>query len=800
LRKGLTVLQDWAGGLSLDKDQIDGERNVVLEESRLGKGADDRMFRKIYPLQYAGSKYANRLPIGKDSIIKHASYDAVRRFYKEWYRPNLMAVIVVGDIDPLKVEQLIKEYFGVLKNPANARPRTAAIVPERTADNAIVVTDKEATNFYVQVEFSAKPVKPDVTVADYRQYLVRNLFASLLNERLSDLRQSANPPFLYAAADFNSYARGYQSFSAFAVAGKDGPDTALFAMMKEIERVKKFGFTADELDRAKKEMLANFEQLYNNRDKTESPSFVEEYIRNFLAKECIPGIEKEFEYRKQMLPGITIAEVNAVAKPLQQKQHFFASLQGPAESGIALPDKNALLANTVAAMKQEVKAKEEKAIASALINTKIQPGKIVSETKNEQLGVTELGFANGVKVILKPTDFKNDEIILTSFHKGGASLYGVADKYNAANAAGIVAQMGIGDFSPTDLNKYMAGKNASVFPRIGGLTAALNGSSSVKDFETLLQLCYLYINAPRKDEALFNAWKEKQKSATSFAMANPQTAFVDTLYQTLYQGNPLAPSPIAKPENFDKIDLNRAMEIYKEQFGNANEFTFIFTGSIDVEKVKPLLEMYLGSLTSTGKAAAYVDNGVRPLKGNSQFNVYKGKEPKSLILTFYTGEVNYTEDLELKAAALSEVLNIKIIEDLREKLGAIYGGGIFANVGRLPYGNYQVVLQLPCGPENVDTLIKSAAIEIDKIKANGPTEEDLAKIKKTWLEQYKVQIKQNGYWSGKLQSIYFNGNTADRIFTYEQLVNALTFADIKAVANQLLDNNNVLQAVLNPEQ
>lgn len=800
LRKGLTVLQDWAGGLSFDNDQIDGERGVVLEESRLGKGAEDRMFRKIFPVEYAGSKYAERLPIGKDSIIKNAKYDAVKRFYKEWYRPNLMAVIVVGDIDPANIEKLVKEYFGGLKNPPNARVRPVVKVPARQKPEAVATSDGEATNFFVQVEYPFLPVKPDVTESDYRQSLVKGLFTSLLNQRFGELTQSAKPPFLFAQASFSGYGRGYEAFSGFAVAGKDGADSALITMTKEIERAKQYGFSNAELERAKKQMLAGFEQLYNNRDKTESENFAGEYIRNFTKQETMPGIAKEYEFYQKMVPGIKLEEVNAIANPLKNNENIFVSLQGPSQGDYLLPDNQTLLANALAAMKAKVSPREEKAIAANLVKNKPAPGTLVSEQKNDVLGVTELTYANGVKVVLKPTDFKNDEIIMTSFHKGGNSLYNAADKYSAANASTIVQQMGIGDFSPTDLNKFMAGKTASASPRIGALSAGINGGSSVKDFETMLQLVYLYINTPRKDEALFNAWKEKQKSATQFAMANPQTAFIDTLYKTLYQKNPLGPSGISKPEDFDKIDFERSLAIYKEQFGNANDFTFIFTGSIDVEKMKPLLATYLGSLSSTGAPAAFIDNGVRPVKGKIDLNFYKGTEPKSLILTFYNGEIPYSEDIELKAQALSDILNIKIIEDLREKLGAIYGGGIFSSVNKYPYSNYSLVLQLPCGPENVDTLIKSANIEIEKIKASGPTAEDLAKVKKTWIEQYKVQIKENGYWSSKLQNVYFNGSTAQRIFDYEMLVNAINIDDIKTTANQLINNNNVLQAVLYPEK
>ncbi|MES1197760.1 MAG: insulinase family protein [Chitinophagaceae bacterium] len=799
LRKGLTVLQDWATGLTFDKKEIDAERGVVLEESRLGKGADDRMFRKIYPIQYAGSKYADRLPIGKDSILEKASYDVVKRFYKDYYRPNLQAVIIVGDIDVAKAEKLVKEFFGGLKNPAKIRPREIAKVPARKANQSIVVTDKEATNFFVQVDYPAMPSKVETTLGDYRNTLIKTLFTSLLNQRLSELSRSSKPPFLFASVNFGSFARGYENFSAFAVAGQSGPDSALNTLMTEVNRAIKYGFTEAELERGKKRQFAFIEQAYNNRDKTESVNIAEEYVRVFLQKEPTPGIAKEYDYYKQFLPGITLNEVNSKAAPLKENNKLFVSLQGPSESKYNLPDNAGLLALAENALKADVKAYEEKAVATALMKSAPKPGAILSEQKNELLGTTEITFANGVKAILKPTDFKTDEIVMTSFHKGGIAKYPADEKYSAYYAASIVQQMGISDFSPVDLQKFLAGKVASANPRITNLSAGINGNSSIKDLETMLQLVNLYFTSPRKDEALFNGWKEKQKSQTEFALADPQTAFIDTFYQMLYQKNPLAPVTIPKPEFFDQINLDRSLSIYKEQFSDANDFNFIFTGSFDVEKIKPLLATYLGSLPSAGKPAAFVDNGVRPVKGNVSLAVKKGSEPKSLIVAVFSGELPYTDDLALKSKALTEILNIKIIEDLREKMGAIYGGGIFGGLNKYPYSNYSLFLQLPCGPDNVDTLLKAAAAEIEEIKTKGPSQENLDKVKKTWIEQYKVQIKENGYWSGKLQGIYFQGDDPKAIFDYEKMVNALTVDDIKATANLLFDGKNVLQSALYPE-
>lgn len=800
-KKGMQVLQDWASTVAFENKQIDDERGVVLEESRSGKGADDRMFRKAYPKQYEGSKYALRLPIGKDSILKAFKYDAIKRFYKDWYRPNLMAVLVVGDIDVAATEKMIQDMFGGLKNPINPRPRTAFPVPARTKNDAMVLTDKEATNYTIQMTFSAVKTATTVTYNDYRnELLIKPLFTNMLNQRMNELAQSANPPFSFAGGGFNSYARGYESFNAYAVAGKKGIDTAYNGLLTEIERVKRFGFTQGELERAKKSQLASLERSYNNRDKTESSRIIEEYIRHFLQQEPSPGIEAEFNIAKELLPGIQMQEVNAIANQLKQNEKVFVNIQGPEKADIILPTQVNLLSAVENASKLPVKAYEEKAIASSLLKSKPIPGNLVKETKNEVLGITELQYSNGTKVILKPTTFKQDEIIMTGFKKGGISTYGLDDKYSAENASTIIQQMGIGDFSPVDLRKFLAGKIASASIGLSAINVSAGGRSSIKDVETMFQLLYLNFTNTRKDEALFTAWKEKQKIQMQFMTADPQFAFLDSVYKVLYDGNPLAPTQIPKPSNYDKINFERSLAIYKELISDANDFTFIMVGNIDVESIKPLLATYIGSLPSKGGIGKIGDNGVRVTKGVKDFTVYKGKEQKSFILNIYSGEVPYSEDLAFKAEILSEILNIKIIEDLREKIGGIYSGGINGTVQKYPYNSYIFGLQLPCGPENVDKLKKAAAEEIEKIKTNGPEQKDLDKVKKSLMEKYTVNMKENNFWTGVLQGIYFSEKDPQRTLNYEKVVNDITVNDLKKTASLLFDGKNIIGGILQPEK
>ncbi len=800
--KGFEILEDWAHNVTYKNEDIDGERPVVLEESRLGKGANDRMYRKIYPEIFAGSLYGKRLPIGLDSIVKNANYATVKRFYRDWYRPDLMAVIVVGDIDIDKAEALIKQHFGGLKNPVNERPRIHPEVPAYSKDEAQVVTDKEATGYTTIINYSAEKISPDTTLEDYKHDLVKEIFTSILNQRLKELTQKENPPFVYAFSDFESFARGYESFSASIGTGNSDTTKGLKAFEEELERVKKYGFTKAELEREKKDMLSGMETMYAERNKTESANYAEEYIRNFTTQEPIPGIQKEYEYYKEMLPEISVDDVNNIAKKLNKNTHEFIAMLGPEPAaGRQMPTKEDLLAIASSVNAMNIKPYEEKEISATLLTSVPTAGTITGAKTNTTLGTTDLTLSNGVTVTLKPTEFKNDEIVMSAIRPGGKNNYGLSDKYNAEYATAVVASMGVGNFSPVDLQKTLSGKTVRVNPSFTNIAEGISGSSSVKDLESMMQLTYLYFTSPRMDTSLFHSFVQKNKSQLAFLSANPQVVFVDSLYKTLYNNNPLAPIAIPKPEYFDKINVDRAMQIYKERFGNANGMHFTFVGSFNNDTLKSLITKYIASLPSDIKRYTFTaDNNVRPLKGKATVNVNKGKEQKALILAIYSGEAPYSDELALKAEAISKILNIRIIEELREKIQGIYGGGTQARVEKFPYPHYSFFLQLPCGPEKVDTLIFAANKEIQDLINNGPSKVNLDKVKQEWLEEHKVNMKENGTWLSELQSFNFPGDNPDYFIHYEKYVNALTPKDIQDAAKLLLTTNNVVTGILRPDK
>lgn len=801
IEKAFQILEDWASTVGFDPIEIDKERGVVLEEERSGRGAEERMFRITYPKMLEGSKYAVRLPIGKVEVLKSFKPEVIKRFYKDWYRPDLMAVVVVGDIDPAYAEDLIKKHFSHLRNPANPRPREKVGVPARAKSEALVVTDKEATHHLIDINFPYGPARDQTTYGAYRELLLRSLFTSMLSQRMQELMQKEEPPFLYAANTFGGLARGYESYNAYAYLSKAGVEPAIRALVAENERARKFGFTESELDRTKKMMMKSIERAYNERDKTESARLVSEYIRHFLEEEPIPGIENEYKYYQKFLGNIALEEVNeyvssVIPAPTQQKLIVFT---GPEKADFKIPSNDELLAMTEAAYQQEVRPYEEKAIASTLMEKSPPRGKIISEKKDPALGTTEITLGNGVRVILKPTDFKNDQVILAASRLGGQYNYTPSDRLNAEYSAAVVNQMGIGNFSPIDLRKVLAGKNASITPRIGTISEGVNGQSSATDLETMLQLVTLYFTKPRKDTELFHSFVNKQQAMYQNMQADPQYTFQEAVLNTLYKDHPWAPQ-LPTPESFSKIDPDRAVQIYSDRFGNATGFTFVLVGKFDIDTTKPLLETYIGSLPSSGMNDSFKDVGLRPAKGPLEKEVRKGTEPKSLIRLFWNGEADFSEDEHFKIQALVEVMNIKIIETLREDLSGIYGGGMYGTMNKYPYNHYQFGITIPCGPENVDKLIAATIAEIEKVRANGPSEADVNKVKETWKQQYLVNIKENNFWAQQILQSIQNGSDPSRVLSFQQRVDALTPKDIQAVAMKYLDTNKYAQFVLNPEK
>jgi len=795
--KAFQVLEDWAHGLRFDPEDIDKERGIVLEELRLGKGASDRMGKQIMPAIFNGSKYAERLPIGTEDVLRNFKPEALTRFYRDWYRPDLMAVVVVGDIDPAQAENLVKTHFARLKNPTPSRARTYAAIPPRPATEALVVLDAEATGNAVLIRYPVQPVVEAGTIRAYRDDLVQSLFSAMLNQRLQELSQLPEPPFMGASSSLGKLTPRYRSYNASAALGPRGAEVALTALVEENERARRFGFTAAELERVKKNLMRNYEQAWNERAKSDSSTYAAEYIRNFLQQETIPGIDTEYRYVKELVPGITLDEMNAYARSIIPADSGKLVLY----TGVTRPDTpqgEQLLAAVDAAQRAELHPRDEKTLATRLMEHPPQPGKIVHETHDKALGLTHLTLSNGVKAILKPTDFRNDQVMMSAARFGGQSLFGDKDILNARFANAIVASMGVREFTPLDMRKILAGKAAQVNVGLANYTDVVVGASGATDIETMLQLTWLKFSGVRRDEDLFKSYVGKQAEQARNQTAQPGARFGDAVMAALYNNHPRAPRTL-KAEEYEQIDLDRSIDIFRQRFSSAKDLTFILVGSFDVEKIKPMLATYLGSLPTPDLTVAYRDVGLRPATGVVKREVRSGSEPKSTISLTFTGVAEFSEAEQLRLAALLEVVNIRIIDVLREKMALIYGGGASGVLSKIPYGNYSIGVTLPTGPEHVDKVIAATFEEIKRLQADGPDAADLEKVKSNWIQNHRRSLRENGYWLGHLQTALSEGTDPGSILQVEKQVQALSAEDIRVTARRYFNEQNYVQVVLNPE-
>jgi zinc protease len=707
----------------------------------------------------------------------------------------------VGDIDPVKAEQLIRRHFSGLKNPAHERPREYAQIPARTDNEALVVTDKEAGPASILIRYPVRPFRERETLRGYREQLVEALFAGMLNQRLQELSQLPSPPFIGASSALSRLTPRYRSYNAMAALGMSGATVAIDALVQENERARRFGFTAAELDRMKKTMMRTYERAWNERDKTDSAVHASELIRNFLEGESIPGIDAEYRYVKNMVPGITLAEINAYAAktiPADSGKLVIYTGSTQAEGDATIPTGDQLLAAVTAAEKRDVQARDEKAVAAHLMEHPPAPGKIVDESRDEALGLTRLTLSNGVKVILKPTTFRNDQVLMSAARFGGQSLFDDKDMFNARYADSIVAAMGLKDFSPLDMRKILAGKAASVSAGLGNNTDVVAGTAGATDVETMLQMVWLKFAGVRRDEDLYKSFIGKQMELARNRLSQPGALFGDTVLATLYNNNPRAPRAL-RPEDIPKIDLDRAIDIYRQRFSSAKGLTFIFVGSFDVAAIKPLVATYLGSLPTPDIPTTYRDLGIRPVAGVVKREVNSGSEDRSTVSLTFTGPTDVTELEELRLSALTEVMNIRIIDVLREKLGLIYGGGMEGSMTRIPYSHYTIGVTLPTGPDNVDKVLNATFAEIERMRTQGPTQADLDKVKTNWLQTYRKSLQENTYWLAALQTSLTEGTDPGTILTFDKEVQNLTVDDVKRAAQRFLNTENYVQVVLNPE-
>ncbi len=800
LDAGLKVMEDWAFNATLSDAEINKERGVVLEELRIGLGPDKRMMDQYLPKYLYKSHYADRLPIGKKEILENFKPDVIRKFHKDWYRPNLMALVVVGDINVDEVEKKIKANFSSYKNPTNERARATFDLPNHKETLVAIESDPDATNSRVQfIMKDAGKSEPDVTVPQYNQSIIDNLAATMINNRLMEMVNSNNPPFTYGVVYHGgTYARGKEAFQGMALT-KDGKQLdGLKVLLEEVERANQFGFTAVELERAKAQILSSIEKTYNNRDKTDSGMLVGEYVNSFLEKEPIPGIAWEYNQTKSFIPSVSLEQVNKVVKNYVKDDSQVIVITGPKKEGLVQPTETQVLKAIQEVKLAKLTPYQEKANIENLLKPFKSTGKIAKTETDSKLGTTTLTLNNGVKVTYKKTDFKEDEIVFTARSLGGSSLASDADFVKTQFVFPALAEAGVNGHSKTEITNYLAGKQVSVSPFIGNLTEGMNGRTTTKDLGTAMELIYSYFTGLNNDPASFKAYQDKQSAMTANLLSNPQFYFSNEYSKFLQQKNPRFTNVIPLTEDWAKADYKKAYDIYQERFANAGNFHFYFVGNLDEAQLKEYATQYLGSLPATGKATSFKDNGYRSVTGNFNKVYKKGKDPKSLVVISYAGEAPYNEKEALALSALGEVATIKVIEKLREEESGIYGGGARGSMTKVPYGMYQFSLQFPCGPENADKLTKSAIAELQKFIEKGPEQKDLDKFKEGELNDDRTNLKDNNYWLSNISNYQLEGGDRYEILNYEAKLKALTVKDLQNVAKKFLSKDRIV-ATLMPE-
>lgn len=795
--KGFTILADWSGRITFDTNKLNNERGVILEESRLrGKNSGERLQAQIFPVILNNSRYAMRLPIGKDEVIKTFRPQAMTSFYHDWYRPNLQAIIAVGDFDPARVEQLIKENFSSFKNPPNEKPRLSYGVEKTNGTVVKYVTDKELPYNYLQI-IVKHPEKKDNTIAGYMEAQKVILFNRMLNIRLQELQEKPSPPVLDSRSSYGPFIGHLDAFTTTAVVKPGRWKEAVKAVIGETERLRKFGFTPTELARAKQTMITNTELAMVERDKLDSRRYVSEYLRHFLVGEAIPGIAYEAKIIKENIDKIKLNDVNVLAGKFMSEENRNIIIQSPEKDKDKVPSEKDLLSWIKDAGKN-VTAYIDETPKEGLIVKLSQGSKIGSEQKDDSIGTKTLTLGNGVKIILKHTDFNNDYLSINGSSPGGLTLADDDEYSSASMALEVIFKSGLGNLSSSQLRKYLTGKNASVGATISQTSQGVLAQTNEKDIELALQQIYLRFTAPRIDTTLWKSSIEERRLGISNKGISPTDMVADTMSALLTNYNSLR--TLNTEENLKKASPQKALQFYKNRFANAANFTFVVVGNFNEEKIKPLLEKYLGALPSSGNKETAKDRGTRPVQGQVAKTIYSGIGDKSSVDLVYHGSYDYTDANNMQLKALTEILKLKMLERLRQKEGGIYSTRIYVSYKKIPYSDYRLFISFSCAPENVNRLIAAALDEIEKIKQNGADPSDIQKFVAEENRVNETTVKNNRFWEGYLMGTIADGEDPHRILNYTKILNQVTVESVKEAANKYLSGINLIKLVSMPEK
>ena len=794
----LLVMHDWACGLSLLEDEIDNERGVIREEWRTGMGASRRMWKNSNMLKYPGSRYAVRDVIGDTAVINNFTYDALRDYYKKWYGPDNQAIIVVGDIDVDQIEQKIKALWADVPARVNRGERPLYSVDDNKEPIVAIVRDKEAQNTRIELEFKKDKLPREIRGTDfaYLQSELLDLICEMLNNRFSELSMDPNASFTAAGSFYGETVKEKDAFTAVYIAKQGHEMQAYKDLLTQLEKMRRYGFTNFELDLVKKDLLSYYEKAYNERGTVRNISRAQECIRHYLDGAPMPGEEWEYQTMQQILPTIPVEVLNDIAKQLITDENLIIAFQAPIEA--ALPNESEAIELLSAVKSEEIEAPEEKSVRENLVENTPKAGKIKKVVSNQVLGTTEWTLSNGIRVIVKPTEFKQDEILFSASSKGGMSLVATEDLVSAAIATDVISVSGLADMSDTDLQQVLTGKNVHLSTSINSNTETIDGGSTVKDLETLLQLNYLYFTASRRDEEAYKMLVSVLESQLANRDKNPKAAFLDSIQMMSSNYSPR--TVIFNKSTLERANLDKSLEIYKARFANPADFIFTFVGNINPEdeRFKQLVCTWLGGMKTSKNKEVVRDNGVRVPEGINKNYFTRKMETKTASnrIQYTSYDIPYTLANELNMEMIGRILSTRYLESIREREGGSYGVGCGGGLNFYPVNTAYLIMQFDTDPEKQEKLMSIIHEEVNTIVNDGPLAKDLNKEKESMLKDFQEDLEKNSYWDLVLYMNYMYG--INYITDYKATVEAITAESVQATLKKLLASGNMFEVVMLP--
>lgn len=797
----LLVLHDWSGFVLLTDKDIDDERGVIREEWRTGNTGNYRVLEATIKNVLKGSRYAERIPIGLIDVINNFPHQAIRDYYKKWYRPDLQAVIVVGDIDVNQVEAKIKKLFADVPKPVNPAPRPEFEVQNNVEPIVSIVSDPEVQSISADVFYKMNAVDKAFkeTTEYYSTILLDMLIPTMFNQRLYEVSQKSNPPYAGASVQLGDFSVA-KTKRAWAVSvsprNNDDFEVALRAILTENERMRRYGFTIPEFERAKLNILRGYESVYNERDKRDNGAYVDEYVQHFINGVPFPGVEWEYEYIQNFFANLTLDRVNELAKTFIADTNVVFAVTGPKRDGVTLPTQSEILSVWNDVRFASVDPYVEESVDRPLLEKMPVAGKVV-KVKQEPFGYIQWILSNGAKVFVKKTNYKKDEVVMSSYSDGGISLVDEKDLPSAMAIGSVLTLGGVGTFSQVELGKVLTGKMVNVFPYVGDLSEGISGGASPRDFETMLQLTYLYFTQPRMDQDAFDTWKTDMQVQLENSKVDPMNSLSDTLNKLQTNNNP-------RGKRFDlemlsRVDYEKALSIYRERFANAGDFTFFITGNVEPDSIRGLVELYIGGLPAVKGHEKFIDRDIYPVKGVVKNHFSRKLEtPKSTVIAIYSGKLPYTLRNIVLMNYLRGILDIVYTENIREKEGGTYGVRVNGGTAKYPKERFAFYVQFDTDPIKKDKLLNIVHEEINGIMMQNPSAENVQKVKEYMLKSFQEYLNDNSYWDSAISMLEKDG--VDMHSNYEETVRSITPSMIRDFAKKIFSQGNLIEVSMNPEE